>query len=97
MDMLVAIVKKHGLYLLSDEVYREYAYDGRKQTSLLTYMKEIPRQAILLDSMSKRYNLCGVRLGVLASLNADIMAGVLAYRAGETLKRSIVDQMIASN
>ena len=51
-DMLVALAKKHGLFLLSDEVYREYAYDGRKQISLLTYMKQLPKQAIVLDSMS---------------------------------------------
>lgn len=95
MDMLVAIVKKHGLFLLSDEVYREYAYDGKRQVSLLSYMKEIPDQAIVLDSMSKRYNLCGVRLGVLVSLNADIMAGVLRIAQGR-LSCGIIDQMIAS-
>lgn len=95
MDGLVRIVTKHGLYLLSDEVYREYAYDGRKQTSLLTYMQEIPRQAILLDSMSKRYNLCGARLGVLSSLNLDVMAGVLRIGQGR-LSCGIVDQMIAA-
>ena len=95
MDMLVAIAKAHGLYLLSDEVYREFAYDGRKQISLLTYMREIPDQAVLLDSMSKRYNLCGARLGVLASLNADVMAGVLRIAQGR-LSSGIIDQMIAS-
>lgn len=94
-DMLVAVVKKHGLYLLSDEVYREYAYDGRKQTSILTYMKEIPKQAVMLDSMSKRYNLCGVRLGVLVSLNTEIMAGALRMGQGR-LSSGLVDQMIAS-
>jgi aspartate aminotransferase len=95
MDSLVAVVKGHGLFLLSDEVYREYAYDGRHQTSLLTYMQSIPQQAILLDSMSKRYNLCGVRLGVLASLNTDVMAGVLRIGQGR-LSCGIVDQMITS-
>ena len=95
MDMLVGIVKKHSLFLLSDEVYREYAYDGRKQTSLLKYMTEIPEQAVLLDSMSKRYNLCGVRLGVLVSLNQDVMAGVLRVAQGR-LSSGIIDQMIAA-
>ncbi len=95
MDMLVSLVKKHGLFLLSDEVYREYAYDGKKQTSLLGYMQEIPSQAIVLDSMSKRYNLCGVRLGVLLSLNADIMAGVLRISQGR-LSCGIIDQSIAA-
>ncbi len=95
MDMLVSLVKKHNLFLLSDEVYREYAYDGRKQTSLLSYMKHIPRQAVMLDSMSKRYNLCGVRLGVLVSLNEDVMAGVLRVAQGR-LSSGIIDQHIAA-
>lgn len=94
-EMLVAIAKKHGLFLLSDEVYREYAYDGRKQVSLLSYMRELPKQAIVLDSMSKRYNLCGVRLGAIVSLNADVMAGVLRMGQGR-LSSGIVDQMIAA-
>ena len=94
-EILVALAKKHGLFLLSDEVYREYAYDGRKQVSLLSYMRQLPKQAIVLDSMSKRYNLCGVRLGAIVSLNADIMAGVLRMGQGR-LSSGIVDQMIAS-
>ena len=95
LDMLVGLAKKHKLFLLSDEVYREYAYDGKTQTSLLSYMKEMPEQAIVLDSMSKRYNLCGVRLGVLVSLNADVMAGVLRMAQGR-LSSGIVDQHIAA-
>ncbi|MBI5620094.1 pyridoxal phosphate-dependent aminotransferase [Candidatus Gottesmanbacteria bacterium] len=92
---LVTLAKKHNLFLLSDEVYREYAYDGRKQVSLLAYMKQIPKQAIVLDSMSKRYNLCGVRLGAIVSLNSDLMAGVLRIGQGR-LSSGIVDQMIAA-
>lgn len=94
-EMLVKIVKKHHLFLLSDEVYREYAYDGRKQVSLLSYMKEIPKQAIVLESMSKRYSVCGIRVGALVSLNPDIMAGVLRIGQGR-LSAGFVDQMIAA-
>jgi len=94
-DMLVALAKKHGLYVLSDEVYREYTYDGRIHVSLLSYMTSIPNQAIVLDSMSKRYSLCGVRLGALVSLNADIMAGVLRIVQGR-LSAGLVDQYIAA-
>lgn len=94
-DTLVAIAKKHGLFLLSDEVYREYAYDGRKQVSLLSCMKQLPKQAIVLDSMSKRYNVCGVRLGAIISLNADLMAGVLRMGQGR-LSSGILDQHIAA-
>ncbi len=94
-DMLVMLAKKHGLYLLSDEVYREYTYDGRKHVSLLSYMKAIPNQAIVLDSMSKRYSVCGIRLGALVSLNPEIMAGVLCIAQGR-LSAGLVDQHIAA-
>lgn len=95
MEMLVALSKKHNLFLMSDEVYREYAYDGRKQTSLLSYMKEIPDKAIMLDSLSKRYSACGIRIGVLVSLNADIMSGVLRIGQGR-LSAGLVDQAMAA-
>lgn len=94
-EMLVTIAKKHDVFLLSDEVYREYTYDGKKHASILSYMQEIPDLAILLDSMSKRYSLCGARLGCLVSLNSDIMAGVLRIAQGR-LSAGLVDQMIAA-
>ncbi|MBI5620236.1 pyridoxal phosphate-dependent aminotransferase [Candidatus Gottesmanbacteria bacterium] len=94
-EMLVSIAKKHHLFLLSDEVYREYCYDGKKQISLFSYMQEIPDLAVVLDSMSKRYSLCGARLGVLVSLNPEIMAGVLRIAQGR-LSAGFVDQAIAS-
>lgn len=95
MEMLVVLAKKHGLFLMSDEVYREYAYDGRKQTSLLSYMQEIPNQAIVLDSLSKRYSACGIRIGALVSLNTDVMSGVLRIGQGR-LSAGLVDQAMAA-
>lgn len=95
MEMLVAMSKKYGLFLMSDEVYREYAYDGRKQISLLSYMQEIPNQAIMLDSLSKRYSACGIRIGALVSLNTDIMSGVLRIGQGR-LSAGLVDQAMAA-
>lgn len=94
-ETLVALAKKYKLFLLSDEVYREYVYDGKKQTSLFSYMQKIPDQAIVLDSMSKRYSLCGVRLGALVSLNTEIMAGALRVAQGR-LSAGFVDQKIAA-
>ncbi len=93
--MLVTLAKKHQLYLLSDEVYREFCYDGKKQVSLLDYIHEIPRQAVILDSMSKRYSLCGARLGALISLNPDITSGVLRIAQGR-LSAGLVDQLMAA-
>lgn len=95
MELLVRIAKDHGLFLMSDEVYREYAYDGRKQVSLLSYMKDLPNQAIMLDSLSKRYSACGIRIGTLVSLNADIMHGVLRIGQGR-LSAGLVDQAMAA-
>lgn len=94
-DMLVALAKKHELYLLADEVYREYTYDKRIHVSLFSYMKDIPSHAIVLDSMSKRYSVCGLRIGALISLNADIMAGALRVAQGR-LSAGLVDQHIAA-
>jgi aspartate aminotransferase len=94
-EMLVSIAKKHGLYLLSDEVYREFTYDGRSHVSLLTYVRDIPQQAVVLDSISKRYSACGLRLGALVSLNADIMAGVLRMAQGR-LSAGFLDQQVAA-
>jgi len=94
-EMLVSIAKKHNLFLLSDEVYREYTYDGVEQVSLLSYMQDIPNQAIVLDSLSKRYSLCGARLGMLVSLNPDVMAGVLRIAQGR-LSSGYIDQTVAA-
>lgn len=94
-EMLVTIAKKYNLFLMSDEVYREYCYDGKKQVSLFSYMQTMPQHAIVLDSMSKRYSLCGARLGGLVSLNKDIMAGVLRIAQGR-LSAGFVDQAIAA-
>lgn len=94
-EMLIEIVKKHNLFLLSDEVYREFAYDNRAQVSLLRYMQEIPEKAVVLDSLSKRYSLCGARLGMLISLNKNVMDGVLRIAQGR-LSSGLVDQTMAS-
>lgn len=94
-EMLVEIASEHGLFLLSDEVYREYTYDGKTQVSLLSYMERIPDQAIVLDSMSKRYSLCGARLGALVSLNQDLLSGVLRIAQGR-LSSGFIDQAMAS-
>lgn len=94
-EMLVKLAKKHNLFLLSDEVYREYAYDGRSQVSLFDYMQQIPDKAIVLDSLSKRYSVCGVRLGALVCLNKDIIAGTLRMAQGR-LSSGLIDQLISS-
>jgi aspartate aminotransferase len=94
MEMLVAIAKKHNLFLLSDEVYREFTYQG-KAISMLSFMKKLPEQIILLDSLSKRYSLCGARVGVLLSLNQNLMQGITKLAQGR-LSAGLVDQHMAA-
>ena len=66
LGMLRDIVKKHDLYLFADEVYREFCYDGNQHYSVMN-LEGIDQHVVLLDSISKRYSACGVRIGVLIS------------------------------
>lgn len=72
---LVKVAKKHKLFVLSDEVYREFAFE-RPAYSIM-HFPEIRQQAIVLDSVSKRFNACGARVGVVASHNKEVIAAVL--------------------
>ncbi len=72
MEMLVEIALRHDLFLVADEVYREFVYEGR-HVSVLSF-PEIRDRAILVDSISKRLSACGARLGVFASRNPAVMA-----------------------
>ncbi|MBC7169624.1 pyridoxal phosphate-dependent aminotransferase [Candidatus Bipolaricaulota bacterium] len=71
MEMLVDIALKHDLFIISDEVYREFVYEGG-HTSLLSF-REVRDRAILVDSISKRLSACGARIGALISHNKDVM------------------------
>ncbi len=95
LTMLVEIAQKYGLFLISDEVYREFTYDGRKHASILDFMAKLPKQMVLLDSLSKRYSLCGARLGMLVSLNKEIMDGVIRIAQGR-LSSGLIDQTMAT-
>lgn len=94
MSMLVDLAKKHNLFLLSDEVYREFVYEG-EAISMLSFMQEIPDQIILLDSLSKRYSLCGARVGVFLSLNEKLMQGVIKLAQGR-LSAGLIEQHMAA-
>ena len=72
LELLRDIVKKHDLYLFSDEVYREFCYDGKTHYSAMN-LKGIEDNVILLDSISKRYSACGARIGTFISKNKEVM------------------------
>jgi aspartate aminotransferase len=78
MDSLRGIVKEHDLFLLADEVYREFCYDGLKHTSVL-HFKDIDEQAVLLDSISKRYSACGARIGCIVTRNSKVLNAALKF------------------
>lgn len=75
---LATMVKKHNLFLVADEVYREFTYDDRVHTSIL---KEagMDEHAIIIDSVSKRYSMCGARIGFLVSKNKEFIATALKF------------------
>jgi aspartate aminotransferase len=78
MYVLYKICKKHGLFLLSDEVYREFVYDGRVQVSALS-LPEIHDQVIVLDSISKRFSACGARIGCIINRNRKLMDEIIKF------------------
>ena len=72
------IVKRHDLFLFSDEVYREFCYDGAEHYSAMN-LEGIENNVIMLDSVSKRYSECGVRIGALISKNRDVISTALKF------------------
>jgi aspartate aminotransferase len=77
-QQLAALVKKHDLFFIADEVYREFAYDGYKHYSIMD-IAGIEDNAIMIDSVSKRYSMCGARIGCLVSKNKQLMATVMKF------------------
>ncbi|MBT8244505.1 MAG: pyridoxal phosphate-dependent aminotransferase [Winogradskyella sp.] len=75
---LAALVKKHDLFLLADEVYREFVYDGINHYSILQE-PGLEEHAIVIDSVSKRYSMCGARIGYLVSKNKEFIQTALKY------------------
>lgn len=75
---LATLVKKHDLFLIADEVYREFTYDGDIHYSVMN-LKNVEQNVIMVDSVSKRYSMCGARIGCLVSKNKDVIATVLKF------------------
>ncbi len=78
LETLRDIAKKHDLFLIADEVYREFTYDGRQHFSCM-HLKGIENNVILIDSVSKRYSACGVRIGWMVSKNKEVMATAMKF------------------
>jgi aspartate aminotransferase len=77
-ESLKELVKKYDLWLFSDEVYREFCYDGHEHFSVM-HLKGIEKNVVMLDSISKRYSACGARIGALISKNKEVMQMALKF------------------
>ncbi|MCK9450077.1 MAG: pyridoxal phosphate-dependent aminotransferase [Bacteroidales bacterium] len=78
LETLRQLVIKHDLYLIADEVYREFCYDGYEHFSCM-HLEGIDDNVILIDSVSKRYSACGMRVGCMISKNKEVMATALKF------------------
>lgn len=75
---LSKIIEKHDLFLFADEVYREFVYDNNDHYSVMQ-LKNIEQNTILLDSVSKRYSACGVRIGAFVTKNKEVYASAMKF------------------
>jgi aspartate aminotransferase len=77
-EKLAEIVKKHDLFLIADEVYREFVYDNVQHQSVLNNFG-LDNHAIIIDSVSKRYSMCGARIGCIVSKNKEVISTALKF------------------
>ena len=78
LEILRDIVLKHDLFLFADEVYREFAYDGHVHYSVLS-LEGLNDHAVVIDSTSKRYSMCGIRIGCIVSKNKEVISTALKF------------------
>ena len=78
LERVISIVKKHDLFLIGDEVYKEFVYDGGTHKSLLEY-EEVKDRVIVVDSISKRFSSCGARIGAVVTRNSQLYQSLLRF------------------
>lgn len=81
MKLIGEIAKEHDLWIIADEVYREFAYDDRQVTSF-GMLKELEDRVVIVDSVSKRFSACGARIGCIISKNDELMDGIMKIAQG---------------
>lgn len=91
LKMIIDLSQKYNLFILSDETYREFVYDGENHYSIMSF-PEVHQRAILLDSVSKRFSACGARIGCLASKNKKIIEAVTKF-AQARLSSPTIEQL----
>ncbi|MFN7099280.1 MAG: pyridoxal phosphate-dependent aminotransferase [Flavobacterium sp.] len=90
---LAELVQKHDLFLISDEVYREFTYDGDVHYSVMN-IPSLEQHAIMIDSVSKRYSMCGARIGAMVSKNKEVMSAAMKF-AQARLSPPTIEQIAA--
>ncbi|MBI4568146.1 MAG: pyridoxal phosphate-dependent aminotransferase [Planctomycetes bacterium] len=97
--MLADVARARGLFLIADEVYREFVFDGRAHASVLA-IDEVRDRAILIDSSSKRYSCCGARVGALVCKNREVIDAVVALAEARlcppTLGQQVGEEIVAA-
>ena len=93
LEQLRDIVKKYDLFLFADEVYREFCYDGAQPFSVMN-LSGIENNVVMIDSVSKRYSMCGARIGAMVTKNKDVMAAALKFGQAR-LSPPTIDQIAA--
>ena len=78
LEQLAEIALKHNLFILSDEVYREFVYDGATHYSMLSF-EALKEHVVVIDSVSKRYSMCGARIGFVVTRNSALRGAVLKF------------------
>ena len=78
LEALAEVVLEHDLYLIADEVYREFVFDGKKHTSVFR-IEGLGERAIIVDSISKRFSACGARVGFVVSRDKELMESILKF------------------
>ncbi len=78
LERVISLVQKHDLFLIGDEVYKEFVYDGGTHKSILEY-EEVKDRVIVVDSISKRFSSCGARVGAVVTRNEDAYQAVLKF------------------
>ena len=93
-NQLGELVRKHDLFLIADEVYREFIYDDKDKHFSVMNLKGIEQNVIMIDSVSKRYSMCGARIGCMVTKNKEVIATAMKF-AQARLCPPTVDQIAA--
>ena len=95
MRMIADVAKEHGLFLICDEVYREFCYDDQFGIPTMAHFRDIDENLVIIDSVSKRFSACGARVGCVVTRNKELQAALLKF-CQSRLSVATIDQLGAA-